>query len=210
MSDKGNSAAESWLQKAEDALQRATEAVAEAWKATEDVRGQAWETAKHAVDQAAEALDHGIDAAKQTWHDAAGESHGRSQQTTRRPSPMRPQMTAAPQPRMRGGDRKVQSIQTIQRPIQRRDRRDAGGWDGAAARPDRQLKRRRHRSRLADAGFDHFHQVVVGDNVGRVAAAITEAAGRADALIITGGIGPTLDDLTRTRCVRSRRRDAVQ
>ncbi len=51
--------------------------------------------------------------------------------------------------------------------------------------------------RLADAGFDHFHQTVVGDNVARISAAIEQAAGRSDALIVTGGIGPTQDDLTR-------------
>jgi nicotinamide-nucleotide amidase len=52
-------------------------------------------------------------------------------------------------------------------------------------------------TRLADAGLDHFHQSVVGDNVDRIAAAIRLAATRSDALIITGGIGPTQDDLTR-------------
>lgn len=51
--------------------------------------------------------------------------------------------------------------------------------------------------RLADAGLGHFRQVVVGDNLPRIVSAIREAAGRADALIITGGIGPTQDDLTR-------------
>ena len=52
-------------------------------------------------------------------------------------------------------------------------------------------------ARLADAGLDHFHQNVVGDNIARVAAAIELACNRSDALIITGGIGPTQDDLTR-------------
>lgn len=51
--------------------------------------------------------------------------------------------------------------------------------------------------RLADAGLDHFQQTVVGDNEARIAAAITDACSRADALIITGGLGPTKDDLTR-------------
>ncbi|MDJ0960522.1 MAG: competence/damage-inducible protein A [Acidimicrobiia bacterium] len=51
--------------------------------------------------------------------------------------------------------------------------------------------------RLADAGLDHHHQSVVGDNVDRLAEAIQTALGRADAVIITGGIGPTQDDLTR-------------
>ena len=52
-------------------------------------------------------------------------------------------------------------------------------------------------AKLADAGLDHYHQTVVGDNIERVAAAIRLAATRSDALIITGGIGPTQDDLTR-------------
>jgi nicotinamide-nucleotide amidase len=51
--------------------------------------------------------------------------------------------------------------------------------------------------RLADAGLDHYFQGVVGDNVDRISSAIRVAAARADALIITGGIGPTQDDLTR-------------
>lgn len=51
--------------------------------------------------------------------------------------------------------------------------------------------------RLAAAGLDHYHQVVVGDNLGRISAALTQAVGRADAVIVTGGLGPTQDDLTR-------------
>lgn len=52
-------------------------------------------------------------------------------------------------------------------------------------------------SRLAAAGLDHYRQVVVGDNRERLTKAIGEAAGRCDVLIVTGGIGPTQDDLTR-------------
>jgi nicotinamide-nucleotide amidase len=51
--------------------------------------------------------------------------------------------------------------------------------------------------RLALAGIDHFHQVVVGDNLARATEAIIQAVDRADAVIITGGLGPTQDDLTR-------------
>ncbi len=51
--------------------------------------------------------------------------------------------------------------------------------------------------RLADAGLAHYRQTVVGDNVDRIVEAIRVAAGRADALIVTGGLGPTQDDLTR-------------
>ena len=50
---------------------------------------------------------------------------------------------------------------------------------------------------LADHGFDAHHQVVVGDNRARLAAVLETAIARADAVIVTGGLGPTRDDLTR-------------
>jgi len=52
-------------------------------------------------------------------------------------------------------------------------------------------------SRLADAGLAHYHQTVVGDNLERCAAAIRLSLGRSDAVVVTGGIGPTQDDITR-------------
>lgn len=51
--------------------------------------------------------------------------------------------------------------------------------------------------RLAEDGFDVHHQVTVGDNLDRLVAAIRTACGRSDAVITTGGIGPTQDDQTR-------------
>jgi len=50
---------------------------------------------------------------------------------------------------------------------------------------------------LADHGYDAHYQQVVGDNLARVATSIRTAMERADVVIITGGIGPTRDDLTR-------------
>lgn len=50
---------------------------------------------------------------------------------------------------------------------------------------------------LAESGLDAHFQQVVGDNLGRVEQALRLAVGRADAVVITGGIGPTRDDLTR-------------
>lgn len=50
---------------------------------------------------------------------------------------------------------------------------------------------------LAERGFDAHYQQVVGDNIERIAATIRAALDRADAVIITGGIGPTQDDITR-------------
>ncbi len=52
-------------------------------------------------------------------------------------------------------------------------------------------------ARLAEAGLDHYHQSVVGDNLERAAAVIGRALSRSDAVIITGGLGPTQDDITR-------------
>ena len=51
--------------------------------------------------------------------------------------------------------------------------------------------------RLAAAGLDAHHQVTVGDNLPRLTGAIADAAARADAVVLTGGMGPTPDDLTR-------------
>ena len=42
----------------------------------------------------------------------------------------------------------------------------------------------------------HYHSVV-GDNPGRLRAAVELARGRADVIITTGGLGPTCDDLTK-------------
>ncbi len=62
-------------------------------------------------------------------------------------------------------------------------------------------------SRLAEEGFDAHHHVTVGDNLTRLAGAITMALERADAVILTGGIGPTQDDLTREAiCLATGRR----
>ena len=50
---------------------------------------------------------------------------------------------------------------------------------------------------LAEHGALHYHQVVVGDNRGRLVAALRQALDRADMVVTIGGLGPTLDDLTK-------------
>jgi nicotinamide-nucleotide amidase len=50
---------------------------------------------------------------------------------------------------------------------------------------------------LAEAGLDTYRQVVVGDNLERLSEAIREGLAQSDAIILTGGIGPTQDDITR-------------
>jgi nicotinamide-nucleotide amidase len=57
-------------------------------------------------------------------------------------------------------------------------------------------------ARLAEEGFDAHFQVTVGDNLTRLVSAIETALDRADAVILTGGIGPTQDDLTREAMAR--------
>ncbi|MDQ4064694.1 MAG: competence/damage-inducible protein A [Actinomycetota bacterium] len=52
-------------------------------------------------------------------------------------------------------------------------------------------------SSLASIGVDVYFHVVVGDNLERVADTFRTAAARSDVVIVTGGLGPTPDDLTR-------------
>ncbi len=61
--------------------------------------------------------------------------------------------------------------------------------------------------RLADLGLDAHYQVVVGDNFDRMVGTIETAMGRADAVIITGGLGPTQDDITREAICAATGRD---
>jgi len=51
--------------------------------------------------------------------------------------------------------------------------------------------------RLAEAGVDLFYKSTVGDNADRIEEALRQGLRRADAVITTGGLGPTEDDLTR-------------
>ena len=50
---------------------------------------------------------------------------------------------------------------------------------------------------LSELGINVFYQTVVGDNPARLRQVIETARSRADIVITTGGLGPTLDDLTK-------------
>lgn len=50
---------------------------------------------------------------------------------------------------------------------------------------------------LSELGINVFYQTVVGDNPERLRGVIENAKQRADIIITTGGLGPTLDDLTK-------------
>ncbi len=50
---------------------------------------------------------------------------------------------------------------------------------------------------LRDIGVNVFFMTTVGDNLSRITAAIAAALERAEIVITTGGLGPTVDDMTR-------------
>jgi nicotinamide-nucleotide amidase len=50
---------------------------------------------------------------------------------------------------------------------------------------------------LAEHGVDSFFHTSVGDNHGRIVSVLRLALSRSDAVIVTGGLGPTQDDITR-------------
>jgi competence/damage-inducible protein CinA-like protein len=50
---------------------------------------------------------------------------------------------------------------------------------------------------LRDIGVDLYRLTTVGDNLNRITATLQEALMRADIVITTGGLGPTVDDPTR-------------
>ena len=54
--------------------------------------------------------------------------------------------------------------------------------------------------KCAALGLSMYHQVTVGDNRDRLADAVRTALQRADVVILTGGLGPTEDDLTKEVC----------
>ncbi|MBW3588349.1 MAG: competence/damage-inducible protein A [Actinobacteria bacterium] len=56
---------------------------------------------------------------------------------------------------------------------------------------------------LSRIGIDVMYQTVVGDNEQRIADEISRALDRSDVVIITGGLGPTHDDLTREAITRA-------
>jgi nicotinamide-nucleotide amidase len=62
---------------------------------------------------------------------------------------------------------------------------------------------------LAAAGVDVYFRTTVGDNVTRIANAIGIALSRAEVVITTGGLGPTVDDMTREAVAQATRRELV-
>ena len=51
--------------------------------------------------------------------------------------------------------------------------------------------------KLAEIGINLYYQTVVGDNHERLKDVLKQATKRADLIILTGGLGPTIDDITK-------------
>jgi nicotinamide-nucleotide amidase len=64
--------------------------------------------------------------------------------------------------------------------------------------------------RLAEIGVDVLYHQVVGDNQERIEEALRHALSHVDVVIVTGGLGPTQDDITRPAVARVARTGMVR
>jgi len=63
--------------------------------------------------------------------------------------------------------------------------------------------------KCAELGYSLYYQVTVGDNEERLSDAVTTALSRSDVIILTGGLGPTQDDMTKEAVAKVLKRDLV-
>jgi len=63
--------------------------------------------------------------------------------------------------------------------------------------------------RLADLGINVYFRTTVGDNERRIAEVLRAALSRADLVLVCGGLGPTVDDVTRQGCAAATGRTLV-
>jgi len=63
--------------------------------------------------------------------------------------------------------------------------------------------------KCAEIGISVYYQITVGDNEQRLIDAVKTARSRSDLIIITGGLGPTQDDITKEAVAKAIGRDLV-
>lgn len=61
-----------WVNEAEEALDRAADAIRSAWDQTRDSRMNALDSAKQAAKQLGDAIDRGVEAARSSWQGTEG------------------------------------------------------------------------------------------------------------------------------------------
>jgi len=64
-------------------------------------------------------------------------------------------------------------------------------------------------NKLAELGINVYFKTAVGDNDERLMEALKLAAKRADIIIVTGGLGPTVDDITKNSVVKLLNRNLI-
>lgn len=64
--------------------------------------------------------------------------------------------------------------------------------------------------KCAELGITNYYQVTVGDNEERLYGVIKTALSRCDILILSGGLGPTTDDLTKEITAKALSRELIQ
>ena len=99
MTENRDSDARKWMDDAEDALNRVSEAFRTAWEGTKETRMSALEAAREAANQLGKAIDQGIDKARETW-----DASKAKEDSERPPVPDEPP-SPAPAPEMAGEDR---------------------------------------------------------------------------------------------------------
>ncbi len=63
--------------------------------------------------------------------------------------------------------------------------------------------------RLATIGLNHYYTTTVGDNLARITEVLRHGLSRSDVVITTGGLGPTVDDVTREAVAAATERPLV-
>lgn len=63
--------------------------------------------------------------------------------------------------------------------------------------------------RLTSIGLNLYYTLTVGDNLQRITQVLEQSARRSDVVITTGGLGPTVDDLTRKAVAAATNRELV-
>ena len=62
---------------------------------------------------------------------------------------------------------------------------------------------------LAEAGINVLFQCTVGDNRARLLTALDTALSRSELVILTGGLGPTPDDMTKEVCAEFWKKELI-
>lgn len=63
--------------------------------------------------------------------------------------------------------------------------------------------------KCAELGFSLYYQITVGDNEARLCEVLTSSLQRADIIILTGGLGPTQDDMTKETVAKVMNKELV-